>query len=133
MLETVLIVVLGVVVVGLIAYIAKNRSTVDAEVEAIVTELPDSIENIIRAAAKIGADFAESIDLDGQIKIYMQDYADKAEAKLALAVETAAMFIETELAARGLNINVPQELIIRYINGFVFQNRDVYTTEGEVK
>jgi C4-dicarboxylate transporter len=132
MLETIVIVVLGVVVAGLLNYIRTHRTSVDASVEAIVTEMPDSIENIVRTAAKVGADFAESIDADGKLESLMRDYTDKAAAKLDLATETAAMWIETELAARGFQIDIPEELIKRFINGFVFQNRDTYK-EGEIK
>lgn len=132
-LATIGVIIIGIVVVNIVYWLRKNRAVVDAEVENFVVGLPDDVERVVRAAAKIGADFAESVDLDGKLLELMGGYSDKSEAKLNLAVETAVMWVEFQLKnVIGLDIDIPEELIKRYINGYVFQHRDEYPEGDEV-
>jgi hypothetical protein len=124
----ILIVGVGAFAVALYLFIksrAKQGVTDIREAFPTIYErLPLELQTIINEAIRIGADFAESIDADGQIQKYLMEFQDKAEAKLLLATDTAVKYIEMQLDARGYKIDIPEDLIKRLLQVYVFRNRE---------
>jgi hypothetical protein len=126
----IVLVVIGIIVVGV--WVRSNRKAVEdlrqRITDAVYTNQPEDIRNLIDEAVEIGADWAESIDLDGQLRKLYGDFATKGQAKLYAAIDAASEFLETELRVRGYNIDIPQEYLKVAIQTFVFNNRDFYPT-----
>ncbi len=91
------------------------------DLEAELTALPDEFEYVVRDAIALGTVYAEQIDLNGKIQGVVKDFANKGEAKLYAAVRVADMYIEAKLG-----INLPEELIIAFIEEYIFDNPDIF-------
>lgn len=125
--------VLGVI--GGAVYIGRTRgkAVIESAVATVTAKydaLPQDYKDEINQAVKLGADFAEAIDLNGKIADFMKDFQTKGEAKLNAAVDTAAQMIELYAKERGYTIDVPEELIKRLIEAYVFNNKDQYPSKG---
>lgn len=121
------------VIAGVVFLRSKAREIdIRTEIERIYLEQPEDIKQMIDEAVRVGADFAESIDLDGQLQQFLDDAKDKGEVKLYEAIDAAAIYLETQLALRGYEIDIPEEFLKVAIQTHVFNNRDRYPS-GDVQ
>jgi len=113
-----------------------NAKRIEAEAKRIAENFlasqSEEIRQLLNEAVRVGADFAESIDLDGQLTELFDGFRTNSEAKLYAAIDAASTYLEFQLEARGYDVDIPEELLKVAIQTFVFNSRDRYPTGGLV-